>query len=212
LGIRLTAARREIREIQFARFKMPSSPYTIDNGAGEQLTFLRLTQAPSGDRIEVDGTARPGAGPPMHVHYLQEERVLVVTGRAGYQVPGQPPRFAGPGQVVVWPAGTPHRWWNAGDTELRMTGWCAPPGNVEFYLAALFASMKENGGKRPGLFDAAFLTTRYQTEFAMLELPAALRRFVIPLIYAVGRALGKYAKYKDAPAPITSEQSPTTNH
>jgi len=186
---------------------MPGYPYTIDNGAGERLTFLGVTRAANGDRIEVDGTARPGAGPPMHVHYLQEERVLVVTGRVGYQVPGQPERFAGPGQVVVWPAGTPHRWWNAGDTEARMTGWCAPPGNVEFYLAAMFGSMKENGGKRPGLFDAAFLTTRYQTEFAMLELPTVVRRLVIPLVYALGLALGKYAKYKDAPPPMTSASS-----
>jgi quercetin dioxygenase-like cupin family protein len=187
-------------------------PYTIDNGAGEQLTFLRVTRAASGDRVDVEGVARPGAGPPMHVHYLQEERVLVVTGRAGYQVAGEPERFAGPGEVVVWPAGTPHRWWNAGDSELRMTGWCAPPGNVEFYLAAMFASMKGNGGKRPGLFDAAFLTTQYRTEFAMLELPTVMRRFVIPLVYALGLALGKYAKYKNAPPPIASEQPPTTNH
>jgi hypothetical protein len=83
-----------------------------------------------------------------------------------------------------------------------MTGWCAPPDNVEFYLAAMFASMKENGGKRPGLFDAAFLTIRYRTEFAMLELPTVVRRLVVPLIYVLGLALGKYAKYKDAPPPI----------
>lgn len=205
LGIRLTAARCEIRR------RMSTYPYTIDNGAGEQLTFLRITRAASGDRIEVDGVARPGAGPPMHVHHLQEERVLVVTGRVGYQVLGKPQQFAGPGQVVVWPAGTPHRWWNAGDTEVRMTGWCAPPGNVEFYLASIFASMKDNGGKRPGLFDAAFLTTRYRSEFAMLEVPAFVRQFVIPVVYALGLALGKYAKYKNAPPPI-SEQLPTTNH
>ena len=113
-------------------FKMRGYPYTIDNGAGERLTFLGITRNASGDRIEVDGVARPGAGPPMHVHYLQEERVQVVTGRVGFQVAGQPEQFAGPGEVVVWPAGAPHRWWNAGDTDLRMTGWCAPPDNVEF--------------------------------------------------------------------------------
>ena len=27
--------------------------------------------------------------------------------------------------AVVWPAGTPHKWWNAGTTELRMTGGSA---------------------------------------------------------------------------------------
>ena len=26
------------------------------------------------------------------------------------------------GEVVVWRAGTPHKWWNAGTTELRTTG------------------------------------------------------------------------------------------
>ena len=29
-------------------------------------------------------------------------------------------------------------------------------------------SMKQHDGKRPGLFDAAFLTTRYKSEFAMV--------------------------------------------
>ena len=65
-----------------------------------------------------------------------------------------------PGELVVWPAGTPHKWWNAGTTELRMTGWCAPPDNIEFFLGAVFASVKANGGNRPALFDAAFLMTR----------------------------------------------------
>ena len=52
-----------------------------------------------------------------------------------------------------------------------MTGWCKPPDNIEFFLSALFASAKQNGG-RPALFDAAFLITRYRSEYAMLELPA----------------------------------------
>ena len=70
----------------------------------------------------------------------------------------------------------------------------------------MFASMKENGGKRPGLFDAAFLTTRYRTEFAMLEMPSLVRQVVVPMIYVVGLALGKYTKYKDAPPPIAARR------
>jgi hypothetical protein len=180
---------------------MPGYPYTIDNGSGELLTFTGLTQGPDGMRAGADGVAQPGAGPPMHVHYLQDEVVTVVTGRLGYQVQGEAPRFAEPGERIVWPAGTPHKWWNAGTTELRMTGWCSPPDNVEFYLGAVFASMKENGG-RPGLFDLAFLTTRYRSEFAMVELPAVVRHFVIPVLYGVGRVLGKHRKYRDAPPPV----------
>jgi len=181
---------------------MRSYPYTITNGAGEELTFKGVTHGPDGDRADVEGLAEPGAGPPMHVHHLQDEAALVVTGRLGYQVLGQERKFAGPGEVVVWPAGTPHKWWNAGETELRMTGWCKPPGNIEFYLGAVFASMRENSGRRPGLFDAAFLATRYRSEFAMLAVPTVVRRVVLPVAYLVGRALGKYDKFRDAPEPI----------
>ena len=179
-----------------------SYPYTIDNGHGERLTFTGVTKGPDGERAGADGVAQPGAGPPMHVHQLQEEAVRVVRGRLGHQVRGGPPQFAGPGELVIWPAGTAHRWWNAANDELHTTGWCSPPGNIEFFLSALFAATKENGGTRPGQYDAAFLLTRYRTEFALTEVPLVVRRVVMPVIYLAGTLLGKYKKYKDAPAPL----------
>jgi quercetin dioxygenase-like cupin family protein len=181
---------------------MRTYPYTIENGHGESFTFTGVSHDPDGDLIGADGVAQPGAGPPMHVHYLQEESARVVTGRMGYQLLGQEPKIAEAGELVVWPAGTAHKWWNAGTTELRMTGWCKPPGNIEFFLGTMFASVKRNGNGRPDLFDAAFLMTRYQSEYAMLEMPALARRVLIPILYVVGRVLGKYRKYGDAPEPI----------
>ena len=80
---------------------MRSYPYTVDNGHGEQLTFIGVTHGADGDRAEVEGVARPGAGPPMHVHYLQEEAARVVSGRLGYQVRGEDAQFAGRGERVV---------------------------------------------------------------------------------------------------------------
>ena len=180
-------------------------PRTFENGAGETLIFLGVENTPEGARINITGSARPGAGPPMHVHHLQDEIVQVEAGRVGYQVLGQEARFAGPGETVAWPAGTPHKWWNAGDTEARLTGWCIPPGNVEYYLSSLFVSMKQHGGKRPGFFDAAFLTTRYKSEFAMVDMPKPVETIVIPLLYGLGRVLGKYEKFKDAPEPVRSK-------
>ena len=70
-----------------------------------------------------------------------------------------------------------------------------------FALSTLFASAKENGG-RPGLFDGAFLMTRYRSEFEMLEIPAFVRRVVMPIVYMVGTALGKYRKFAGAPEPV----------
>lgn len=176
-------------------------PYTIENGRGERLTFVGVTHGADGPRADAEGVAQPGAGAPMHVHYLQEEAVRVISGRLGYQSPGGPEQFAGPGDQVVWPPGTPHRWWNAGDAELKTTGWCRPPDNVEFYLSTLFASAKAHGG-RPGLFDIAFLLRRYRREFEVLEIPLVVRRLMLPAVYALGTVLGKYRKYATAPAPI----------
>jgi mannose-6-phosphate isomerase-like protein (cupin superfamily) len=182
---------------------MKQYPYTVENGHGERLTFTGVSHASDGDRADADGIAQPGAGPPMHVHYLQDEAVRVVSGRMGYQVLGQEPKFAEAGEFVLWPAGTAHKWWNAGTTELRMTGWCKPPGNIEFFLGTLFESTRQNGGRGPALFDAAFLMTRYRSEYAMLELPVLIRRVLMPIVFVVGRALGKYHKYRDAPEPIS---------
>ena len=106
-------------------------PYTIDNGNGELITFTGRTQGPAGERVGVDGVAQPGAGPPMHVHYLQEEAMTVVSGKLGFQTAGEEPRYAGPGETKIFAAGVGHRWWNAGATELHCTGWAKPPHNVE---------------------------------------------------------------------------------
>lgn len=185
---------------------MTTYPYTIENGHGERVTFTGITRGPDGDRLEAQGIAQPGAGPAMHVHYLQEEAAEVVSGRLGYQLLGGEEKFAGLGELVMWPPGTGHKWWNAGDTELRFKGWCSPPGNLEFFLGALFASMKEGSTGRPSLFDAAFLLRRYRGEYAMLELPPVVRRVALPILYVIGRVLGKYEKYRNAPEPISPDR------
>jgi hypothetical protein len=138
----------------------------------------------------------------MHIHYYQEEALTVREGRIGYQRPGEPEQFAGPGDTVRFRAGEPHRFWNAGETDLRCTGYVEPADNVEYFLTELYASTKRTGGIRPDPFDAAFLIRRYRTEFAMVEIPAAVQRVVFPLQVALGRLLGRYRKYADAPEPV----------
>ena len=181
---------------------MRENPYTIDDGAGEWLTFSRRVPGPEGERVEGEALVAPGAGPPMHVHYLQDEAFTVVQGRIGYQIAGQEPAFAGVGEKVNFPAGQAHRFWNAGEVELRCSAYIAPAGNAEYFLAALFASQKANGGRRPALLDLAFLTRRYGSEYGMVEIPGIVQRLVFPVLVAIGRALGRYEKYVDAPQPI----------
>ena len=182
--------------------KRPEYPYTIENGAGERITFLRRVPGPGGDRLEIENAVGPRSGPPMHTHHYQVEGFTVLEGRVGYQRLGEEPRFAGPGESITFKAGEPHKFWNAGDVELRCAGYIEPADNIEFFLGALYDSTKRNGGTRPDPFDAAFLITRYRSEFAMVEIPAPVQRVVFPLQVMLGRILGKYARYSDAPEPV----------
>ena len=177
-------------------------PHTIDNGAGERITFVRRIQDPAGDRLEAENLVKPGSGPPMHLHYHQEEAFTIQEGRLGYQRAEEPPRFAGPGETVVFEPGEPHKFWNAGGEDLRCTGYIQPADNVEYFLTAIFESQRKSGGSRPDLFEAAFLTRRYQSEFYMLEIPTMVQRFIFPVLVTVGWLLGKYGKYADAPEPV----------
>jgi quercetin dioxygenase-like cupin family protein len=181
---------------------MNTYPHTIENGAGEQLTFVRRVQGPAGDRLEGENLVKPGSGPPMHVHYYQEEGLTIQQGRLGYQRPGEPPRFAGPGETVVFEPGEAHKFWNAGEEDLRCTAYIQPADNVEYFLTAMFESQRKSGGSRPDPFDAAFLARRYRSEFYMAEIPAAVQRFVFSVLVTVGRLLGKYSKYADTPEPV----------
>jgi quercetin dioxygenase-like cupin family protein len=179
-----------------------SYPHTIENGAGERITFVRRVQDSAGDRVEVENVVKPGSGPPMHVHTYQEEALTVRQGRLGFKRPGESPQYAGPGETVVFEPGEAHRFWNAGEENLLCTGYIQPADNVEYFLAAIYELQRESGGSRPKPFETAFLMRRYRSEFYMAEIPAVVQRFVFPVQVTVGRLLGKYKKYADAPEPI----------
>jgi hypothetical protein len=138
----------------------------------------------------------------MHVHHKQSESLTVVKGKMGSQIIGKEPEFFGPGENVTFHAGVAHKFWNAGDEPLVCTAWVMPPHNMEYFLSQIFRSTKENGGKRPGNYDAAFLLTRYKSEFDMLEIPSFVKKVIFPITLFLGKLTGKHKKFKDAPEPV----------
>jgi uncharacterized cupin superfamily protein len=179
-----------------------SYPHVAENGGGERLVFVRRVRGTAGERVVGENLVSPGSGPPMHVHHLQAEALTVLEGRMGYQRLGEEQRFAGPGEEVVFAAGEAHRFWNAGDHDLR-SAWIEPPDNIEYFLTELFDSTRRNGGRRPHPLDAAFLLTRYRSEFGIPAIPAPVQRFLFPLLVLVGRLSGRYRRYRDAPEPVS---------
>jgi quercetin dioxygenase-like cupin family protein len=177
-------------------------PHRIENGNGEVLIFERVVTTPTGERLELRNEVQPGAGPPMHVHYKQDESLTVVEGRLGYQIQGEAPRYAGPGETVVFPAGVAHRFWADGDQVLRCTGYVNPPHNIVYFLSEVYRSTREHGGKKPDDIETAYLLHRYRSEFSILDIPAPVQRFVFPMLRVIGRLSGKYRRFAQSPTPV----------
>lgn len=179
-----------------------SLPHTIENHLGERLIFQRIEHGPDGDRLIAEAFVQPGSGPPMHTHWLQDEGFTVLAGRMGYQVAGQREQYAGPGESVVFPRGVAHRFWNAGSEVLHCEGWLTPPNHFVFYLSSVYAAQNKSGKAQPEFFDAAYLLTRYASEYEMNEIPALIRKVIMPLTYRLGKLMNRYGHFKDAPEPI----------
>ena len=177
-------------------------PHTIDNGGGEELTFLRRVDDESGGMLEIENRVHPGSGPPMHVHFFQDESLTVVKGKIGAQIEGQPPTFCGPGETVTFRRGEIHRFWNAGEDVLICKGWAKPAHNLEYFLTEIYRSTKANGGKKPSTFDGAYLMAKYKTEFDLSEVPPFVKTVIFPLAILLGKLLGKHRKFVGAPEAV----------
>ena len=175
-----------------------SFPFSIETKYGERINFLGM----EGDKLLLEGFCKPMAGPGFHTHLRQDEGVTVVSGKIGYQILGEEPRYGGPGDSVTFKRGVPHRFWNAGDDELHITGWISPAENVVFFLTTLYDALNRGEGKRPEMFDGAYLTCRYSREYDVPDMPGFVKKVVMPITYFIGNLRGKYQKFKSAPQPL----------
>lgn len=177
-------------------------PHTIKNCIGETLIFKEIVKEPDGDKVLVENYVTPRSGPPMHTHFLQDEALTVVNGRIGYQVQGGQPQYAGVGETIVFKRGVPHRFWNAGEDVLHCTGWVKPANTIVFFLSSVYAAQNKNGSERPEKFDGAYLLSRYASEYDMAEMPGFVKKVILPFTYFIGRLMGKYKHFANAPEPV----------
>ncbi|MDX2068571.1 MAG: cupin domain-containing protein [Haliscomenobacter sp.] len=178
-------------------------PHKIQNFSGEVIVFKeRLIDQDGIEMMLIENEVAPGSGPPFHVHFLQDEYLKVLEGTMGYQSSGEPEKIAKPGEAALFKRGEVHRFWNAGDTPLRCEGWVKPANSLDFYLAAVYASMDKAGKHEGDPFDSAYLTTRYRTEYDIMVIPIFVKRVVMPIIVLIGKLLGKYKHFASAPAPL----------
>ncbi len=176
-------------------------PVVLDNGLGEKLIFHSVVNESDGEKVIGENFVKPGSGPIMHTHLLQDESLTVISGEMSYQVLGEEPQVARAGDTALFKRGVAHRFWNSGDTELNCSAWIKPAHNIVFYLGAIFEAQKKSGKHQPDIFDIAYLVTRYKSEYDLPEMPFFVKRVMIPVVCLTGKIFGKYSHFKDAPEP-----------
>lgn len=179
----------------------------LDNPvSGERIVFRQTAADTSGELLAIDLVLAPdGHVPGAHVHPNQEERFEVVSGRMKFRL-GMRTIEAGPGEVVVVPAGTIHKFQNAGDEPAHARVDVRPALNMEDLFETTVALAGEGRTNRKGMpkpLDLALFVERFENEVRAPFPPAALVRVLMaPLRYAARRR-GRAGRY-EAPVVVAA--------
>ncbi len=178
---------------------------TIENPVtGERLVFRKTSRETGGQAVVIETFVQPnGFVAAAHVHPSQEERFEVLRGTVGFKV-GRKKLVAGPGQRVTVPAGTPHKFWNAGDDEAHFVCEVRPALQFESLLETMFALAADGKTNRKGMPNPLRLAVIAKAHFDTVQLPfppALLQRIAL----AMGASIGRLAGYGPTYDPQAGE-------
>jgi quercetin dioxygenase-like cupin family protein len=173
---------------------MISTGTVIENPVtGERIVFRKTTRDTGGAAVVIETFVQPnGFVAAAHVHPSQEERFEVLRGSVGFKI-GREKIIAGPGTRVTVPAGTPHKFWNAGDTEAQFVCEVRPALQFESLLETMFALAVDGKTNRKGMPNLLRLAVIANAHFDTVRLPfppAIVQRIGLALGSPLGRALG----------------------
>jgi len=138
------------------------------------------------------------------VHPSQEERFEVLRGSVGFRV-GRRKLVAGPGKRLTVPAGTPHKFWNAGDEEAHFVCEIRPALQFESLIETMFSLAADGRTNRKGMPNPLQLAVIANAHFDTVQLPfppALVQKLGLALGAPLGRLLGYQPVYIPAAAPV----------
>jgi mannose-6-phosphate isomerase-like protein (cupin superfamily) len=176
---------------------------------GERIVFRQTSRETGGQAVVIDTFVQPnGFVAAAHVHPSQEERFEILRGSVGFRI-GRKKLVAGPGQRLTVPAGTPHKFWNAGEEEAHFVCEVRPALQFEALLETMFALAADGKTNRKGMPNPLRLAVIANAHFETVRLPfppAIVQRIGLALGAPLGRVLGYDAVY----APARPAQSAPT--
>lgn len=176
---------------------MPAKHLKI-NKNGEVLIITKSGKETNGAITEFEGMDEPGIGPPMHIHFQQEEMIVLLKGKMRARTPEREFDLE-IGKEYFFEPGVAHQFWNTGDEQNHYAGYLKPSCNWEYIIENVYASANAADDVKPAPFDAAFLLTKYKSEIDLLVIPTPVKKIIFPILYAIGSLTGKFKKYRNAP-------------
>ncbi len=168
---------------------------TLENPAsGERITIRETAATTDGELLAIDlelpaGRRVPGG---QHIHPKQEERFEVVEGTMRFKL-GRKRVVAGPGDVVVVPAGQKHDFANVGDDDALVRVEVRPALKME-ELFETAVGLAEQGrtfmGGIPKPLDLALFTEEFEDEVQGAFPPRWMQRMVLAPLAALARRRG----------------------
>jgi mannose-6-phosphate isomerase-like protein (cupin superfamily) len=172
--------------------------------SGERITFLQTAADTNGEKVAIELELTPdGHVPGMHVHPEQEERFEVIEGRMNFRL-GRKKISAGPGEVVVVPAGHAHKFANGGDTKAVCRVEITPALDMEQLFETACALAEEGKVLKSGMpkpLHLALFVHRFRREVQAPFPPAWMQRASLKPLAMIAKARGHAERYERPGAP-----------
>lgn len=177
---------------------------TLENTiTGERLIFRKTSAETNGEAVVVEAFVQPsGAVAAAHVHPSQDERFQILKGTVGFKLDGQE-LMGRPGDRILVPAGTSHKFWNAGEDEAHFVCEIRPALQFEELIETMFALANDGKTNRKGMPNLLRLAVIANAHFDTVQLPfppAWLQKAGLALGAPVGRLAGYTPSYAPAAA------------
>jgi quercetin dioxygenase-like cupin family protein len=162
--------------------------------SGEKFIIVESATESGGTRIVADLAFEAGGFVPggEHSHDHLAEHVEVRAGRIMFVLDGEERTLAAGEHLTVVP-GTWHRWWNAGQDEVRVRVRIEPAMRFEeaiLVVWGLCADGQTNAEGRPSPLFGALLATRFRREGRFRRPPDAVQGLLFPPLAALARLRG----------------------
>ena len=168
---------------------------------GEVIRFVKAAADTGGEYVLVEVVVEPnGAVAAAHVHPYQTEIFEILEGEVTFRA-GKETIVAKAGDTVRVDPGTPHRFWNAGETDARFRTEIRPALEFESLIETMFALANDGKTNRKGLPNPLRLAVIANAHFDVVRLPfppAWMQKVGLALGAPLGRLVGYRPTYEPA--------------